>query len=148
MRRHASAIVVIAALAIGALAGPVAAAPSMQEVTITALTTFDGEPGTFASDLEGCETGTVEDGPVKIVFTPAPGIFAGFKVFMCEGGSSGFVLRLNARFGAGGSVGTWSVVQSSGSLDGMRGSGKLVGVPFPDGTGVTDTYSGTVVFTF
>lgn len=123
-----------------------AAAPSSEQVSITAFTTFDGQPAPFVSTLDGCESGQVVNGPANFAFTPVLGVFAGFKVFECDGGG-GFVLRLNARFDAGGSVGTWSVVDALGFLAGMAGSGKLVGVPFPDGTGITDIYEGTVLFT-
>src|SRR3990172_5954056 len=103
------------------------AAVERQAISITATTTFDEIVDTFTAEgLPGCAAGTVEDGPANVRFTPAPGIFAGFKVFDC-GSGSGFVLRLNARFGPGGSVGTWSVVDAWGSVAGMQGAGGLTG---------------------
>lgn len=122
---------------------PVAAA-DRHHVSITAPTTFDGVPDPFwATGIPGCDTGIVEDGPAHIQFTPAPGVFAGFKVFWCDGSDSGFVLRLNAMFGPGGSTGTWSVVDAWGSAHGMHGAGKLVGDPIPGG-GILDQYHGII----
>jgi hypothetical protein len=119
------------------------AAVERQAISITATTTFDEFVDTFTADgLPGCTVGTVENGPVHVQFTPAPGIFAGFKVFDC-GSDGGFVLRLNARFGPGGSVGTWSVVDGWGSVAGMHGAGKLTGDPI-DG-GIIDNYEGSVI---
>jgi hypothetical protein len=76
-----------------------------------------------------------------VQFTNALGVFAGYKVFDC-GSENGFVVRLNARFGGSGSVGTWSVIDAWGSLAGMSGTGTLTGDPI-DG-GIIDSYVGTV----
>jgi hypothetical protein len=53
---------------------------------------------------------------------------------------------VNARFDAFGSTGAGSVVDAFGSLKGMQGTGQLVAVRFPDGTGTTDTYTGNLRF--
>ena len=56
---------------------------------------------------------------------------------------TGFLVRLNAQFSySGGSVGTWTVVDSWGALAGMSGGGKLVGIPIIGG--IADNYFGTV----
>ncbi len=122
-----------------------AVAGTRQAVTMTVTTLFDPDPDGFeATGLPGCTSGTVTDANAKLVFTPAPGIFAGYKVFDC-GSDNGFVLRLNARFGPSGATGTWAVVDAWGSLAGMNGSGQLTGEPIGD-IGVTDFYTGTVTF--
>ena len=76
-------------------------------VSIVAATTFeDNVPDGFTTTgLPGCASGIVENGPVNFAFNPALNVFAGFKVFVCANEANGFVLRLNARFGEGGSVG-------------------------------------------
>ncbi len=119
------------------------AAVERQDISITATTTFDEIVDTFTAEgLPGCAAGTVENGPAIVQFTLALGMFAGFKVFDC-GSGNGFILRLNARFGPGGSVGTWSVVDAWGSVAGMKGAGELTGDPI-DG-GIIDNYEGTIV---
>jgi hypothetical protein len=81
----------------------------------------------------------------SLKFTPRQGVFAGYKVFDCEdSGENGFVVRLNARFGDGGSVGTWAVVDAWGSLAGLSGAGGLIGDPIAGG-GITDNYVGAVI---
>jgi hypothetical protein len=122
---------------------PVAAA-DRHEVTITAPTTFDEVPDPFWADgIPGCNSGIVENGPANVQFTRQHGVFAGFKVFLCDGSDSGFVLRLNALFGPGGSTGTWSVVDAWGAPEGIRGAGKLVGDPI-EGGGILDQYFGAI----
>jgi len=113
-----------------------------QAISITATTTFDEIVDTFTADgLPGCATGTVDDGPAHAEFTLTLGVFAGFKVFDC-GSGNGFVLRLNARFGPSGSVGTWSVVDAWGSVAGMHGAGRLSGDSIENG--IIDNYEGMV----
>jgi len=120
---------------------PVAAA-TKEDVTIVVTTTFDDQPDAFtAAGLPDCGSGLVYDGPANFAGTPRFGVFAGFKIFDC-GNDTGFILRLNAKFNEEGSVGTWAVVSSWGSLAGLTGTGSLTGDPF-DG-GITDTYVGTV----
>jgi hypothetical protein len=123
--------------------GPVSAG-SRQAVTMTVTTTFDDNPDAFtATGLPGCSSGLVYDGGGHVQFTPGPGVFAGYKVFDC-GSDNGFVVRLNARFGGGGSTGTWAVVDAWGSVAGMWGAGSLSGDPIENG--IIDNYSGTVTF--
>lgn len=140
---------------VGSLVLLVAAAPvaagSRATVHMEVQTIFDPDPenpipDVFSADgIPGCETGLVSDGGGKVVFTPAPGLFLGYKVFDC-GSDSGFVVRLNARFGPGGSVGSWTIVDSWGSVAGLSGAGKLVGVELPSGeVGILDIYDGAVV---
>lgn len=140
---------------VGSLVLLVAAAPvaagSRVAVHMEVETIFDPDPENpipdefTATGIAGCESGLVSDGGGKLLFTPAPGLFLGYKVFDC-GDDTGFVVRLNAQFGPGGSVGSWTIVDSWGSVAGLSGSGKLVGVPLPSGEpGILDIYDGAVV---
>jgi hypothetical protein len=141
MRRILAFSVVLALILAFVAAAPVSAG-TRTDVTMTVTTIFDPDPEAFsATGLPGCASGFVTDGNAHVQFTPAPGVFAGFKVFDC-GGDTGFVVRLNARFGPGGSVGTWAVVAAWGDLAGMTGAGRLTGDPI-DG-GIMDNYTGTV----
>lgn len=124
------------------LATPAAAAPVGYSVVITANTDFGAGSSAFTSNLPGCATGTVVDANSAAHFTPWGGSFVGQKVFTCSGEGSGFTIRLKARFGEGGSTGTWTLASSFGDLAGLKGSGSLVGIPSP--IGIDDVYTGSV----
>lgn len=135
-------IIATAGTVAATLATPAAAAPVGTPVQI--VNSLDSDPATadgFTSTLEGCESGTAENGRVSANFTPWGGTFSGEKVFLCADGESGFVVQLSARFGEAGSVGTWTVVDSWGSVEGLNASGRLTGVP--TSTGLDDIYTGT-----
>lgn len=133
---------VLAALACFAVATPVVAAPVGDSVVITAFTEFGAPSSDFESNLPGCATGTVVDSSASAHFTPWGGSFVGTKVFTCAGGASSFTIRLRARFGEGGSTGTWTLASASGGLAGLKGSGSIVGDPTD--IGIDDYYTGTV----
>lgn len=101
---------------------------------------FEGGVGTFTSTIPGCPTGssTTERAMVQL----RPGVFRGTRTFTCDSGIGSVTVNLSARFGEGGSVGTWAVVSGTGAFSGVRGAGRLVGTPLPDG--ILDTYTGTV----
>jgi len=145
VRRLGSCLLAASLFGLVAVAPVIAAGPTPVSITVT--TTFDEIPDGFTADgLGECTEGLVETGPATVRFTRGPGIFAGYKVFDC-GDDTGFVLRLNARFGPDGSVGTWSVVAAWGDLAGMSGAGMLTGDPIEGGPvdGIIDTYEGGVV---
>ena len=115
----------------------------------------DGFAGSsvVTTDLEQCQTAVAVDLMARFVETrPEHGVFIGVRDFQC-GDGSGFVVRLTANVGVGpGSLGSWSIVDSYGALEGMRGSGKLAGTLFdtdgdgePDG--IDDHYTGMVTLT-
>jgi hypothetical protein len=111
-------------------------------VNIVAHTSFSSDESPFDSSLGGCETGTVVSShDVVVNFTPWGGVFNGGKEFTCAGGDSGFTLRLKARFGEGGSTGTWTVADGWGDFEGLHGSGSLVGIP--TGDNIDDVYTGS-----
>ena len=137
------------AVALGLVLSVMVVAPvsagSRQGVTMTVTTTFDEFPDAFtATGIPDCEWGTVYDAGSNVAFTPVQGVFAGFKVFDCEdSGEDGFLVRVNARFGEGGSVGTWAILDSWGSLAGSSGAGSLTGEPIENG--IIDNYAGAIV---
>lgn len=141
MRKLLNLSVALGLILAAVASGPVSA-NRRQPVTMTVTTTFDDNPDAFtATGLPDCSSGLVYDGGAHVQFTPRPGIFAGYKVFDC-GNDNGFVVRLNARFGSGGSVGTWAVVDAWGSVAGMWGAGSTTGDPIENG--IIDNYWGTV----
>ena len=136
--RAAASAAAVAAAAITATTAPATAAGA---VHIDAREIFDGG-STFTSDIPGCGSGTVTNGSNSQVHGgPRFGKFNGFKIFECAGGDV-FVVRLSAKFGDTGSTGTWSIVDGSGDVADLRGSGTLVGTPIPDG--INDVYDGTL----
>lgn len=127
---------------VAAMPATVQAAPGGLSVSIVAHTVFGPAPSEFESSLSGCETGTVVDNGDPH-FTPWGGAFVGLKEFTCADGESGFSIRLTARFGGGGSTGTWTFADAWGDLAGLKGSGSLVGIPTGE-TSIDDVYTGTL----
>ena len=143
MRKTAAVAAGAAFLLSAGTAASAVAAPPGTPVQITAHTAFEGPSVFEASGLAGCETGTVVDGDNSMAhFTPWGGAFMGDKEFACDGDLAGFTVRLKARFGEGGSTGTWTILGGWGELDGVKGSGSLVGLPTD--AGIDDVYTGTV----
>jgi hypothetical protein len=144
--RRTAAVAAGAAFLFSGAAAPAVAVPSGTSVLITAHTDFESDVSAFDATLDGCESGTVVNAENATAhFTPWGGVFNGDKEFTCTGGLSGFTLRLKARFGEGGSTGTWSLVDGWGDLAGLKGSGSLVGVPSTiAGIEIDDVYSGSV----
>ena len=126
-----------------AVAAPAQAAPVGLSVVIVAHTDFTTEVSEFESNLPGCESGTVANGGGGPHFTPRGGAFAGEKIFECAGGDAGFTVLLTARFGGAGSTGRWTVADAWGNLEGMKGSGSLVGIPTSE-TSLDDIFTGTI----
>ena len=121
---------------------PAEAAAPGTPVYIVAHEDFTAESSDFESTIAGCEAGTVVNEDEATHFTPWGGVFVGSKVFTCDDGEAGFTLRLKARFGDG-STGSWNVTDGWGDLDGLKGSGGLVGIPISE-TSIDDIYTGTL----
>ena len=134
-----------ATLAAAAAATFLVAAPAAagEPVHIESATTISDPAADFTSTIEGCESGTVENGRFSLAFTPRFGIFNGSKVFSCGESDGGFVVRLQAKFSEAGSTGTWAITRSWGSQAGLHGAGTLVGEPLPP-DGILDIYDGTL----
>lgn len=127
-------------LAVG-LAAPASAAPLQFPVDVVVHEDFSAPASQFEGNIPGCETGTVVTVPVRVQSTPWGGVFVGTKEFTCDSGAGGFEVRVNARFGESGSVGSWRIVDAWGAYEGVRASGTLVGVPTE--IGIDDRYVGT-----
>jgi hypothetical protein len=128
-------------LALGVVA-PVAAA-SRTSVHMEVQTNFDPAADPFTANIDGCTEGYVSNGDNTTNFTRFHGLYVGYKVFDC-GGGTGFLVRLNANFSySGGSTGTWAIVDAWGSLAGLQGSGKQTGISTgPDS--ILDIYDGSI----
>lgn len=136
---HGAVLVMAIVASAGAAVPAVAATP----VHIDADEKLEGGGSTFTSTIEGCSSGTVSNGPFRIGGGPGTdfGKFNGFKVFECADGG-GFVVRLLAKFGEGGSTGTWAIVDGWDGYEYLHGAGTLVGTP--TSTGINDVYDGTL----
>ena len=144
MRKIAAVAAGAALLFSAGAAAPAVAAPGGTPVHIVAHTSLESPAADFESSLVGCESGTVVNGDnAQAHFTPWGGAFIGDKEFTCESGLSGFTLHLKARFGGGGSTGSWTAVGGWGELDGLKGSGSLVGIPVSD-VAIDDVFTGSV----
>jgi hypothetical protein len=133
-----------AALAAGLLVtAPPAEAGTRFQVVLVDEQIFGLETSTFTSNIPECPTGTSTT--LRAMAKEPPGVFRGTRLFVCDSGVATFTVNLSARFGGGGSVGTWSVIGSTGVLGDVHGAGKLVGTSVPGG--IEDTYTGTVTVT-
>jgi hypothetical protein len=149
--RTGLAVASAALFGVGFLALPASAATRVA-IDFTDHRDFAGNSA-VTTDLEQCPTAVAVDLRAKFVETrPEHAVFIGIRDFQCSDGS-GFVVRLTANVGVGpGTLGSWSIVDSYGALEGMRGSGKLTGTLFdtdgdgePDG--IDDHYTGVVTLT-
>ena len=141
--RSARGSVLVTAVVAAAVAGTAVPAVSATPVHIDADERLEDGGSTFTSTIEGCSSGTVSNGPFRIGGGPGTdfGKFNGFKVFECADGG-GFVVRLLAKFGEGGSTGTWAIVDGWDGYEDLHGAGTLVGTP--TSTGINDVYDGTL----
>ena len=125
-----------------AITGTAIGAQAAEPVHIDVDEVFvEGGVSTFTSTVDGCGTGTVATFTNQNRGSRRFGIFNGFKVFSCSDGGS-FVVRLQAKYGAFGSVGTWAITSGDGGFEVLAGSGTLVGTP--TSTGINDLYDGTL----
>ncbi len=142
MRRlTALGIIGTTALLAASVAAPASAA-FRYDVELVNDQTFTGADTPFWLNVDGCETGLSVDVRAKAKDGRGVGVFHGIRRFECADGAGSVTLNVSARFGEGGSVGTWAVVDSDGVLAGAQGAGKLVGIPITDG--IRDVYTGTV----
>lgn len=132
----------VASVALALVAVAPVAATARTSVHLEVATNFDPADDPFTADISGCTSGTVATGDNFTTFTRSHGNFVGYKLFDC-GGGTGFTVRLNALFGSDGSTGTWAIVDAWGTLAGLQGSGKLVGIP-AGANAIDDIYDGTI----
>ena len=149
-------ILVPAVSALTALAAPFLSLPAAQAATRSPIDFTDHRVGfgdavtsEVTTNLAECPTAVAVDLMAHAEFTRTHGVFIGVRDIQC-GSGTGFVVRLTATFGGGGSFGSWSIVDSYGALAGMRGAGKIVGTGFggetedPADDGIDDHYTGWV----
>ncbi len=126
---------------------PAAFAAPPPVTTITIDVTFGG-PETFtATGGVVCAAGTSESGPTIIAGGGRRGggvlTFHVVKTLTCPDGGT-FKLLVNATSSptSPGTVGGFAAGQGTGAYEGLHGGGQLVGTRRPDGSGITDVYTG------
>jgi hypothetical protein len=145
--RTKRATVTVGILAGALLAQPVAAAPP-PVTTITIDAVFGGAESFTATGGVVCESGTAVSNPQFIAGGGAQGrgvlTFHVVKTLTCADGSGTFKLLVNATASrtSPGTVGGFAAGRGTGAYVGLHGGGHLVGTFFPDGSGITDVYTG------
>jgi len=91
---------------------PAAQAAERFQVELVDRQVFDADTGTFTSNIPGCTTG--ESFTLRGMVADRAGVFRGTREFVCDSGVGSVTVNLSARFGEGGSVGTWSIVAATG----------------------------------
>jgi hypothetical protein len=135
-------------LATALLGAPAASAAPPPVTTITIEVIFGG-PETFsATGGVVCESGTAVSDPASATFGGAKnrGVFTFHlvKTLTCADGSGTFKLLVNAATSPNspGTVGGFAAGRGTGDYAGLHGGGRLVGTAYPDGSGLTDVYTG------
>ncbi len=124
-----------------------------QSVSVVVATTFDDQPDDITSATGSlaatCAGGTTTDtffsaGPSPDKWPTRSGtaqLRVG-KVFHCAGGDLSVSLTVTLDLTTNTTAGTWVITSGTGDLQGARGHGTVVGVPFAGG--IEDSYSGVV----
>ncbi len=127
---------------------PTALAAPPPVTTITIDVTFGGPELFRATGDVVCDSGTAVSGPTIVAGGGRRGggvlTFHVVKTLTCADGSGTFKLLVNAATSrtSPGTVGGFAAGQGTGEHAGLHGGGQLVGTARPDGTGVTDVYTG------
>jgi hypothetical protein len=147
-KRKFSFIVLVTALSIVFLVVPVMAAPHPLDVQIVDVHTIGPHGTGFFTATGGgiCVLGTVYDSDIKVQ-NPTGGNFRILRVlkqFTCDDGSGTFDVKLVVRLDltTHKTTANWNVVGGTGNYVGLRGNGKLIGIPIVAGISITDYYDG------
>jgi len=122
------------------------AAPAVAQATGTVFRVveiFDGSPGVFTSDGSVvCPSGKTSNVTSRTEFGGGRTLFNVQKTVTCNDGSGTFVLQIYAfsGFAGDGTFGPWFVRSGTGDYANLRGNGRVVGTPIPNG--ISDVYTG------
>jgi hypothetical protein len=125
------------------------AAPPVTTITIDVV--FGGAETFTATGGVVCPAGTAVSDPQFATFGGARnrGVFTFHvvKTLTCADGSGTFKLLVDASASptSPGTVGGFAAGQGTGDYAGLHGGGQLVGTALPDGSGVTDVYTGRLL---
>jgi hypothetical protein len=132
-----------------ALWAPVASA-AIPVTTITIIAPFDpGSVETFTADSDVvCDSGIAVTDQIYFAGggSKGRGVFTSHlvKTLTCNDNSGTFELLVDAAGSptSGGTVGGFAAGHGTGAYVGLHGGGSLVGISFPDGSGLTEVYTG------
>lgn len=143
--RRLGASIGILGILLGAPSGAAAAPPI---TTITIEVVFDVSETFIATGGVVCASGTAVTDPVFGTFGGRQnrGVFTFHlvKTLTCADDSGTFTLLVNASTSPNspGTVGGFAAGGGSGAYADLHGGGHLVGTAYPDGSGLTDVYTG------
>lgn len=143
-RRIGAAIGILGML----LAAPSAAAAAPPITTITLDAVFGVGESFIATGGVVCDSGTSVSDPEFGTFGGSKnrGVFTFHvvKTLTCDDGSGTFKLLVDVSTSPNspGTVGGFAAGGGTGAYAGLHGGGRIVGTAYPDGSGVTDVYTG------
>jgi len=146
MRAHRLGIA--GGLLAASLLAPAASAAPPPVTTITIEAIFGGVETFTATGDVVCDTGTAVTDPFFGTFGGSTnrGVFTFHlvKTLTCEDGSGTFKLLVDASTSPNspGTVGGFAAGHGTDDYAGLHGGGHLVGTAYPDGSGITDVYTG------
>jgi len=144
MRRIASLLAALAAVALPTTAGATPPAP----VTITVVADFSGAvpQGTFNATLPLCSSGTFVSEPIAGGGGPVASAFTGLQHFSCDDASGTFTIQFHPQVHPPDFMdhGPWSVLGGTGAYDRLHGSGNFTLIDFISKTTAVATFTGEV----
>lgn len=152
-KRLMLAVLVVAALAVGAPMGTAGATPpaDIEMVVDTIIGPFGGGSGPFTAfgpavdDGLFCDSGFTYDRSGKAAPAPngnAQGVnIQVFKVFECGDGSGTITAKLQVRINRNGNNFHWNIVEGTGGYEDLHGTGSGFGI-FNGPGDITDVFSG------
>jgi len=122
------------------------AAPSVK-VAFMAQMDSVGNGTLINSGVPGCPTANVSTSDLAFFFRGGVGYFTGKHTFDCGGGNTVTVSFIAHRTSSSAAnVGTWKLVDGTGSFVGVGGGGTLSGSGTPGADTFVDYYTGTLRF--
>jgi hypothetical protein len=146
MRRIASLLAALAAVALPAAAGATPPTP----VTITVAADFSGPvpQGTFTATSPLCSSGTFASEPIAGGGGPVASAFTGLQHFSCEDASGTFTIQFHPQIHPPDFTdhGPWTALGGTGAYDGLRGSGDFTLIGFISRTTAVASFTGEIHF--
>ena len=144
-RRTAAVIGILGAL----IAAPSVSAGATTQSTIRIEVQFSGGEEFFASGGVVCPHGTSStEGSANFGGSKNIGRFTFHvvKTLVCDGDAGTFKLLVDVAQNADrtGTKGGFAINKGTGTMAGIHGGGQIVGTNYPDGTGITDIYTGNI----
>ena len=147
--RKFAALIGIAAATLWAPVASAAVPVTTIRIEVVFATETEEQMETFtATGGVVCESGTAVTDPVFVAGFGRQGRGAGtfhlVKTLTCDDGSGTFKLLVNAGASptTSGTIGGFAAGRGTGAYVGLHGGGSLVGTFYPDGSGITDIYTG------